>query len=109
MKVRIFNKGNGWYISASNYKDNTDKAYLSLYFTEHSEPKYEQTEKGYSVIDIDILEAKFTSYKGKLGLTIFKYVQMSNLDVNDNYSNFGGEKSSLGTEIGIEQQDLPFY
>ena len=29
MKQRIFNKGKGWYISASNYKDKEDKIVIS--------------------------------------------------------------------------------
>ena len=27
MKVRIFNRGRGWYVSGSNYQDSEDKAF----------------------------------------------------------------------------------
>ena len=106
MKLKIFNKGKGWYVSATNYKDNSDKAYMGLYFP-YGEPTYMESEKGYSVIDIDILEAKFTSYKGKLGLTVFKFELLSNIDLEDS-SKFGGSRDGLADNI-IQPDDLPFY
>ncbi len=105
MKIKIFNKGKGWYVSASNYKDSNDKAYMGLFFP-YGEPTYQENEKGYSVIDIDIQEAKFTSYKGKIGLTVFKYELFSNIDLEDN-SKFGGSRDGLGDNL-FEDDDLPF-
>jgi hypothetical protein len=109
MKVKIFNQGKGWYISATNYKDNNDKAYMNVHFAQShcAEPTYQDNGRGFSVQDIDIIEAKFTSYKNKVGLTIFKYELLTNVDLNDT-SNFGGSRSGLGSNV-IEPDDLPFY
>lgn len=103
MKLRIFNKGKGWYVSAKNYKDDTDKAYMNVYFTRDcGEPVYIESDKGYSVIDVDVLEATFTSYKQKIGMTVFKYVPLNNIDLEDT-SKFEH------TYENIKPEDLPFY
>ena len=74
MKQRIFNQGRGWYISCTNYKDVTDKAYVGLYFPKNVvSPYYQDSSNGFTTKLIDIQEAQFTSYQGKVGLTIFKY------------------------------------
>ena len=70
MKVKIFSSGSGWYISCTNYKDDKDKAYIGLFFPQNTEPYYQENSNGYDAKDIDILEAKFTSYKGKVGMTV---------------------------------------
>ena len=103
MKTKIFNRGKGWYIFGTNYKDEKDKAYLNLYFP-YEEPEYIQSEKGYSVLDINIEEAKFTSYKEKIGLTIFKYEQLTDID----FDKMGGSRSHSADNI-IQPDDLPFY
>lgn len=114
MKQKIFNQGKGWYISATNYKDREDKAYMNLHFSKNHcfEPEYIDNGRGFSVQDIDIEEAIFTSYKGKIGLTIFKYELLTNISLlneNEPYtSNFGGNRDTLGDNI-IEPDDLPFY
>lgn len=109
MKVKIFNSGKGWYVSASNYKDKEDKAYMNLHFAQSlcAEPDYQDNGRGFSVQDIDIQEAKFTSYKGKIGLTVFKYELLTNIELEDT-SKFGGSRSGLGSNI-VEPDDLPWY
>ena len=89
MKARIYQLKNGWYVYGTNYKDKEDKAYCHLFFPQNSEPK---TNGDY--LDIDILEAKGTSYKNKFGMTIFKYEILEE------------EKKE---EIVIDSDSLPFY
>ena len=108
MKQKIFNRGNGWYISGSNYKNKEDKAYISLFFPRESDPEYHETENGFMAKDIDILEAKFTSYNGKPGMTIFKYVEIKSesepkqtITRKQDYTGGGYEE--------IKSEDLPFY
>lgn len=96
MKQRIFNSGHGWYISATNYRDEKDKTYINLFFPKKSDPEYIPSEKGYSVIDIDIQEARFTSYNGKAGLTIFKYSPIE-------------EYTEPVNDVQIDSEELPFY
>jgi len=96
MKQKIFSKGKGWYISANNYKDKEDKCYINLYFPKGTEPMYIDNGRGFSVKDIDIQEMKFTSYKGKAGVTIFKY---SMIEDTKEYS----------PKVEIEPEELPFY
>ena len=105
MKQRIFSKGQGWYISATNYKDQEDKCYINLYFPKQTaEPLYHDNGRGFSSKDIDIEEAKFTSYKGKAGLTVFSYTVIENTKKdNDPVS------SMFGAENKIDPNDLPFY
>lgn len=93
MKTKIRSKGNGWYIFANNYKDDKDFAYVNLYFPKGSEPMFVADAEGKCVLDINVQEAKLTCYKGKVGMTIFKYSL-----VEDNNKN-----------IEFEQDDLPFY
>jgi len=108
----IFSKGQGWYISASNYKDQNDKAYINLFFPKNTEPFYQDNGRGFSVMTIDIQEAKFTSYKGKAGLTIFKYEeceartdnQPKAVETITTQTNYGG-----GGYEEIKEEDLPFY
>lgn len=104
MKIKMFNQGKGWYISASNYKDRQDKAFMNLHFSANhcQEPTFKDNGRGFSVMDIDVQEATFTSYKGKIGLTIFKYEQLSDIDLDT--SKFGS-----AIETNISPEDLPFY
>lgn len=112
MKHRIFNRGKGWYISATNYKDEKDKAYLNLYFPNHTEPKYADNGRGFSSKMIDIEEAKFSSYQGKVEMTIFKYseveepireVKSDQVALND------GKSDMFGRSPVIDTEELPFY
>lgn len=103
MKQTIFNRGKGWYISCSNYKDENDKAYISLYFPKGTTPIYEDNGRGFSMLNIDILEAKFTSYQGKAGMTIFKYVESKNDESKKD------DSKMFGAENIVEPDDLPFY
>ena len=115
MKIRMFNKGTGWYISASNYKDREDKAYANVHFSKNhcQEPKYIDNGRGFSVQDIDVKEGIFTSYKGKIGITIFKYDLLTNISMNEQNepytSNFGGDRADSYQSLDIEPNDLPFY
>ena len=106
MKQKIFSKGKGWYISATNYKDQNDKCYISLFFPKNSEPPYIDNGRGFSSKDIDITEAKFTSYQGKAGLTIFKFEELKDEPKN---SNMGGDRADSGKSLDIQPEDLPFY
>lgn len=108
MKQTIFSRGRGWYILCTNYKDDKDKAYLDLYFPQREDPDYQDNGKGYCMKKIDILEAKFTSYKGKIGMTVFKYVEVFE-DRKEDTKKMGGNRSDLGREINIEQEEFPFY
>ena len=103
MKQTIFSRGRGWYISCTNHKDEKDKAYLDLFFPQHEDPEYQDNGKGYQMKKIDILEAKFTSYKGKIGMTVFKYVE-----VQDDNRKMGGNRSNSTKDLDIDTDDLPF-
>lgn len=94
MKTRLFNRGNGWYVSATNYKDKEDKAYMNVFFPKNS-PDFHETEKGYDVLDIFVEEGAFNCYKGKIGLTVFKYSI--------------AESPKQDTKVRIEEEELPFY
>lgn len=118
MKQKIFSKGNGWYISCTNYKDEKDKAYLNLFFPQNTTPFYQDNGRGFSVKDIDIQEAKFTSYKGKIGMTIFKFEELSELpvteqnmrqEINHQVPLNDGSTDMFGGSSFIEPDDLPFY
>lgn len=81
------NKGKyGWYTTATNYKDKEDKAYVNLYFPKDTEPM-DGTEQ------INPIEWKLTSYKGKVGMTVFKYTLIEKQD----------------NEVKVEPSELPFY
>lgn len=111
MKQKIFSKGKGWYISANNYKDKEDKCYINLYFPKGTEPMYIDNGRGFSVKDIDIQEMKFTSYKGKAGVTIFKYSMIEdNEPFTESVKGTGYEKNFGATQsIEIDESELPFY
>ena len=117
MKQRIFNRGKGWYIVGNNFKDENDKAYCNLYFPQNSAPNYALNSQGWAMADIDILEAKYTSFKGVIGMTIFKYVLLNNDRVNEQkypqikteneHDYFKEEDTSPKVEISMDE--LPFY
>lgn len=87
------NKGKyGWYTTAKNYKDENDKAYVNLFFPKDTEP-LEGTES------ITPVEWRLTCYKGKVGMTIFKY----NVNNKDETGKFGNPNTV------IESNDLPFF
>lgn len=123
MKQRIFNKGKGWYISASNYRDKDDKAYMNVHFAVCAEPAYKATpDSEFVFIDIDIKEQKYTSYKGKIGLTVFKYdfiqekgnglteVDRQNNDFAESIQGTAYEKNfGASPSLEIAPDDLPFY
>lgn len=66
MKLLIFNKGKGWYLFGTNYKDKTDVAYMNIFFPKDTAP---QGDKQW----IDIKNCAFTSYNHKIGMTVFDY------------------------------------
>lgn len=109
MRIKMFNRGRGWYVSATNYRDENDKAYMNLHFANHTEPSYIDNGRGFSVMDIDIQEAKFTSYQGKVGLTIFKYTMSEPRPEGDEPHTITIGSGNNGGEInGIDENDLPF-
>lgn len=122
MKVRIFNRGRGWYVSGSNYKDTEDKAYMNVGFTRGTEPPYvPAADNPFIFRDIDIEEAKFNSYQKQIGMFVFKYklipaegelteVERENKEFAEAIKdtpyakNFGGSQN-----VDISPDDLPFY
>lgn len=89
MKLYI-NKGQyGWYTTAKNRNDKEDKAYVNLFFPKNTSPADGTKE-------IDAIEWRLTCYKGKVGMTIFKY---SMIDDTEEYS----------PKVEIEPEELPFY
>ena len=107
MRVKIFNRGKGWYIICNNYKDENDKAYLDLFFPQKTEPKFVPNDRGFSVKDIDIIEGKFTSYFKKAGLTVFKYAEIepNEVYVEPEYEDIKKDDNN----VVIEESELPFY
>ena len=85
----------GWYTTARNRNDKDDKQYVNLFFPKHPEPQ-DGTEQ------INPIEWTLTCYKGKVGMTIFKY------EVEDN-SKMGGDRADIGKDVGIKPDELPFY
>lgn len=130
MKIKIFSQGykmkNGkvsWYVSANNMNDKTDRAKMYLYFVD-AEPLFMPNKDGYDMKDIDVIEGKFTSYQNKIGMTIFKYELLSEIEVspknmmNDNGERYeftalnDGETDMFGgkiEDVPIDTSDLPFY
>lgn len=125
MKQRIFNKGRGWYISASNYKNKDDKAYMNVHFAVCDEPAYIPSgDNEFVFIDIDILEQKYEAYQGKINLTVFKYsiiepkkdglteVEKQNHEFAESIQEtaytqkFG---STVTENLDLSPDDLPFY
>lgn len=89
----FINKGKyGWYTTAKNYKDENDKAYVNLFFPKDTEPQD-------GVESITPVEWRLTCYKGKIGMTIFKY----NVNNKDETGKFGNPNTV------IESNDLPFF
>lgn len=109
MRVKIFNRGKGWYISATNYKNPEDKAYMNLFFAKCDEPMAMPTDKGYSVTDIDILEAKFSAYQGKMGMTIFKYSFVENNVPQAQKTAQNSFYNSPKQDVNVKPDDLPFF
>lgn len=104
MKIKLFNRGKGWYISATNYQDKEDKAYVNVHFTQQcGEPEAQMNDHGYASVDIDVIEARFGAYKEKPNLTIFKYELLT----GDDLSKMGGRYSHSADNI-IKPDDLPF-
>ena len=88
MKLYI-NKGQyGWYTTAKNRNDKEDKAYVNLFFPKNTGPA-DGTE------EIDAIEWRLTCYKGKVGMTIFKYEPCA--------------EGGLKKDVKIEPNDLPFF
>ncbi len=89
------NKGKyGWYTTARNRNDKEDKYYVNLFFPKNTEPA-DGTEA------IDPVEWTLTCYKGKVGMTIFKYNPVRK--EKDDTEKFGNPN------VTIESSELPFY
>lgn len=88
MKLYI-NKGQyGWYTTAKNRNDKEDKAYVNLFFPKNTGPADGTKE-------IDAIEWRLTCYKGKVGMTIFKYEPCA--------------EGGLEKDVKIEPNNLPFF
>lgn len=116
MKQRIFNKGKGWYISASNYKDKEDKAFMNVHFAKCEEPIYKKAgDNDFVFVDIDIQEMKYGAYKGKINLTVFKYELIHNDSKYTEMDKFAEEMKPYSDKFGatqsieIDESELPFY
>ena len=89
------NKGKyGWYTTARNRNDKEDKYYVNLFFPKNTEPA-DGTEA------IDPVEWTLTCYKGKVGMTVFKYNTVRK--EKDDTEKFGNPN------VTIESSELPFY
>lgn len=100
MKLYIKSKGNGWFTVATNFKDKEDSCTISLFFPKNvEEPAYIPTADGKAyTIAINPIEWKFNSYKGKPGMTIFKYELIAE-----------AEETKATQNVKIEESELPFY
>lgn len=108
MKQIIFKGKFGWYILANNYKDKTDVAYVNLFFPKDSEPLGEEKTHKW----IDITSCAFTSFKGKIGLTIFAYDETeSPKKASENLASKVDEfiNDNNISLVDVEQDNLPFY
>lgn len=113
MKVRIFNKGKGWYVSATNYKDQNDKAYMNVYFGNHDEPIPNNANidtSGFDFTDIDVIEAKFGAYKGKVTMTVFKYEPFLNAELKQNPVRNFNQNTLYTSDVPttIDEEDVPW-
>lgn len=84
MKLRIFNRGKGWYVPCSNWQDKEDKAYMNVRFAHKDDPIPDNVaieNSGFTFTDIDVLEAKFECYQKNVKMTIFKYEPLLNIDI----------------------------
>lgn len=102
MKQRLFNRGQGWYIPVKNYKDDNDKAYCNVHFVRGTEPKAIIGGQGYAVEDIDIIEWTLNCYKGKIGLTVFRYEPINKQSQNQYDTGVIQHKTD-------DMRELPFY
>lgn len=84
-----------WYVVGTNYKDKDDKAYMDLFFPNNSEPEFVPNEEGKCSYNINIEEGKYTSFKKKMGLTVFKYSIENDVQPKK--------------DVVIEEEELPFY
>lgn len=106
MKVRIFNRNKGWYVPCVNWQDKEDKAYMNVHFPHRDEPipdNVAMENSGYCFTDIDVLEAKFECYKGKISMTVFKYEPILNGEVKMNTNVY---RQDVPTKI--DDEDFPW-
>lgn len=107
MRIRLYRSSKGgWYLYGNNYKDKEDKAYCNVFFPSGTD---EPLTTG-DYIDINIIEAKGTSYKNKFGLTIFKYEILDETQLATTPQQEAPQEEMIGKqEIVITQEELPFY
>ena len=107
MKQRIFNKGKGWYISASNYKNKDDRAYMNVRFAVCSEPQYNPVgDNPFIFKDIDIEDQKYEAKDGKMYLTVFHYTL---IDPKGDLTELDRQGKEYATSVEIKPEELPFY
>lgn len=121
MKVRLFSRGRGWYISCQNKNVNDDRFFINVYFKDGEEPYADMTGKEFVFTDIDVQEAQFKCSNKKPYMKVWKYenvdgsgalteVEQENKDFAERVrgteyeKNFGASQS-----VKIEDSDLPFY
>ena len=121
MKQRMFNRGKGWYTTATNYQDENDKTYVNFKFAKGNEPQAVIGAQGYAVLDLDILEQKYICKEGKVGVFIFKYTVVEpnqKVTVQTTLSSDGRDvMGHIDTQahkisepdITIDDDELPFY
>ena len=112
MKVRIFNRQNGWYIPIRNYKNSNESPfYLNVYFSQKHcpEPSYIENNDGYCSKNIIVNEGSFNKYinnKGdlKISLTVFDYETLEDIEIVKDDTGMFGHPNNI-----IDAKDLPFY
>ena len=113
MKVRIFNRGKGWYISCVNWKDKEDKAYINVHFAHKDDPipnNVNMQNSGYDFTDIDVLEAKFECYEKKPSMTVFKYEPFLNAELKQNPVRNFNQNTLYTSDVptAIDEEDVPW-
>ena len=107
MKQRIFNRGKGWYISASNYKNKDDRAYMNVRFAVCTEPTYIHVgDNPFIFKDIDIQDQKYECKDGKMYLTVFHYKLIED---NGEMTELEKQGDKYATSVEIKPEELPFY
>lgn len=115
MKQLIFKnkKYDGWYIMANNYKDKEDVVFINIFFPKGTDKPIDCDRQW-----IDIVDAQFSCYKGKVGLTIFKYEYAKAPSKSDKPKKSNEEKAlefakdnnvQYTEEIATDTDNLPFY
>lgn len=119
--MKIFNRGNGWYIVCKNYKDDQDHCTIGARFRKGSEPAYNPPAgNDFTFLDINIKDMSFNSYQNQCrSITIWDYEikeskKERNIEQENKEFNTEMEDTEYGVTFGssdveIEPEELPFY